>query len=600
MCVRVPHSNPMLRFDFRPDNVDDPQSPLVFRDPLEVVTACQLEDVLPALARVEAATDEGRWAAGFVAYEAAPAFDSALRAKGTPSVPLLWFGLFERPQGAADSVRESGTTSSDPSGFHLGEWEADVEPSEYHRAIGLIREAIGAGDTYQVNYTLRMAASFQGDALALYHRLCAAQGPAYSAYLDIGRTRVLSTSPELFFRRRGDQITCRPMKGTARRGRWAEEDAAARSELLASEKERAENAMIVDLIRNDLGRISEYGSVRASNVFEVEPYRTVLQMTSTVEGTAREGTSLTDLFQALFPCGSVTGAPKISTTGFIADLEREPRGVYCGAIGYVAPHGDCVFNVPIRTAVVDLDREVAEYGVGGGITWDSRPDGEYAEMLAKAEILRVEWPEFSLLETLGADSGGPVRLAGHVARMKASAEYFGFQFDSTAVRRAIVDGLEEAEVAGEGPWCVRALSDVYGCVTVEVRRLEDAGPTPSFPRAGFASAPVASTDVFLFHKTTHRSVYESRAAEHPECFDVLLVNEDGYLTEFTRGNLVAEIDGVAWTPPRHCGLLGGVFRAELLSQGRLQERCLTPADVRHASRVWLINSVREWVEIEVV
>jgi len=268
-------------------------------------------------------------------------------------------------------------------------------------------------------------------------------------------------------------------------------------------------------------------------------------MTSTAEATAREGTSLTDLFWALFSCGSVTGAPKIYTTGFIADLEQEARGVYCGAVGYVAPHGDCVFNVPIRTAVVDLDRGVVEYGVGGGITWDSRPDGEYAEILARAESLRVEWPDFSLLETLGADSEGPVRLAAHVARMKASAEYFGFQFDSTAVRRAIVDGWEEAGAAGQGPCRIRALSDASGRITVGVRRLEDDERKPSAARAGFSSASVASTDVFLFHKTTHRVVYESRAAEHPECFDVLLVNEDGCVTEFTRGNLVAEIDGVA-------------------------------------------------------
>ena len=390
------------------------------------------------------------------------------------------------------------------------------------------------------------------------------------------------------------------MKGTARRGRWAEEDAAARSELLASEKERAENAMIVDLIRSDLGRISEYGSVRASKVFKVEPYRTVHQMTSTIEGTARTGTSLTDLFRALFPCGSVIGAPKISTTSFIADLEREPRGVYCGAIGYVAPHGDCVFNVAIRTAVVDLDRELVEYGVGGGITWDSCPEGEYAEMLAKAEILRVEWPEFSLLETIGADSDGPIRLAAHLARMGASAEYFGYEFDSARVRRAIVDGWGEAQAACAGACRIRALSDAFGRISVEVRCLEDDGRNPSAARAGFASRPVASTDVFLFHKTTHRAVYEARAAEHPEFFDVLLVNEEGCVTEFTRGNLVAEIDGVAWTPPRHCGLLGGVFRGELLSEGRLQERCLTPLDVRRASRVWLINSVREWVEIEIV
>ena len=589
----MPDSNPTLRFDFRPDSEDASRSPVAFDDPLDIVTAYEIDDVLPALSRVEAATAAGSWAAGFVAYEAAPAFDAALRVKAAGSVPLVWFGVFEEPRAVPDR-------STPDAPFRLGQWQTDVSREEYDRAIHKIRDAIGAGSTYQVNYTLRMSAPFQGDARALYRRLRAAQGPAYAAYLDLGRFQILSASPELFFQRHGNQVTCRPMKGTARRGRWVDEDVAARDELLASEKERAENAMIVDLIRNDLGRISEYGTVRASKVFEVEPYRTVHQMTSTVEGTARPGTSLTDLFRALFPCGSVTGAPKIATTGFIAELEREPRGVYCGAIGYVAPGGDCVFNVPIRTAVVDVEREVVEYGVGGGITWDSNPEGEYAEMLAKAEILRVAWPEFSLLETLRADEDGPVRIDAHLARMEASAGYFDHVFDSARTREAIVKGWEEAYSARPGSYRIRALTSPAGGISVDVRRFEGGDLNPTGARATFAAGPVDSSDVFLFHKTTHRDVYESRAAEHPGLFDVLLTNEDGYVTEFTRGNLAVEIDGVVWTPPLDCGLLGGIFRDELLADGRLRERRLTPGDVTGASRVWLINSVREWVEIELV
>jgi para-aminobenzoate synthetase/4-amino-4-deoxychorismate lyase len=612
---------PIARFDFslgedaRSSGHGSPGGPLTFGEPLRVLSASRLEDVLPALARAEAAARAGRWVAGFVAYDAAPAFDPAYRVQRNGSFPLLWLGIFDKPivlDGVSTPLAPRGTVpSGDGPSFDLGEWIPDVDPAHYRRTIEEIRQAIADGAVYQVNYTLRLRARFSGAPLALYHRLKAAQGPAYSAYLDLGRFSVLSASPELFFERRGPRITCRPMKGTLPRGRWTEEDIEAKRRLLGSEKDRAENAMIVDLVRNDLGRISEFGSIRAHDVFKVETYPTVHQMTSTVEGRVRTGTSLTDVFRAVFPCGSVTGAPKIAATGFIADLEKAPRGIYCGAIGYVKPGGDCVFNVPIRTVVIDRSRGEAEYGVGGGITWDSCPDGEYSEVLAKAEILRAEWPSFSLLETLRANDLGPVRLEQHLARMEGSAGYFGFPYSESYVRAAIGralakakggDGAHAARSADSDPesWRLRVLCDDRGRVRVEVSGCKPPGQGASALPTTFASRPVCSADPFLFHKTTHRGAYESRAAEHPDVFDVLLINEKGSVTEFTRGNVVAEIDGVAWTPPRRCGLLAGVFRAELLAEGKVQERVLTPADVRRAPHLWLVNSVREWVEVRFV
>ena len=357
----MPDTNPVLYFDFRPREAVRPGAgfsavTLTFRQPIEVISARRLEEVAPALARVEAAALEGRWAAGFVSYEAAPAFDSAFRVSESGPLPLLWFGIFERPVPLEKANQRVSPLSSPPlevvptdAPFDLGEWTPDVEDPEYHHCIGLIRDAIRDGAVYQVNYTVRLRAPFTGDTLALHRRLCAAQGSSYSAYLDLGRFNILSASPELFFERRGSTITCRPMKGTARRGRWKEEDEEAGARLRASEKDRAENAMIVDLVRNDLGRISEFGSVRARDVFKLEAYRTVHQMTSTIKSDMREGTTLLDLFRSVFPCGSVTGAPKIAATGFITDLERAPRGVYCGAIGYVEPGGDCVVgSQPVR------------------------------------------------------------------------------------------------------------------------------------------------------------------------------------------------------------------------------------------------------------
>ena len=612
----MPDTSPVLHFDFRPGGAVRPGAgspppsvgPLTFRQPIEVVSAHRLDDVAPALARVEEAALEGRWAAGFVSYEAAPAFDPAFRVKESGPLPLLWFGIFERPGTLGSPVPAPVPAEDAP--FDLGPWTPDVDAREYHRCIGVIRDGIRDGAVYQVNYTLRLRAPFAGDPLALHRRLCAAQGSSYSAYLDLGRFAVLSASPELFFERNGSTITCRPMKGTARRGRWKEEDEEASARLLASEKDRAENAMIVDLVRNDLGRLSEFGSVQARDIFKLETYRTVHQMTSTIGSTVRNGSTLVDLFRSVFPCGSVTGTPKIASAGFIKDLERAPRGVYCGAVGYVEPGGNCVFNVPIRTVVVDRDQGKAEYGVGGGITWDSSPDEEYAEVLAKSEILRAEWPAFSLLETFRSDGLSPVRLAAHLERMEASAVYFGFRFKASEVKATVERALAEAgsahaQAAGAGTvdttnsWRIRALSDEQGRISVEVSpRSQNARPSAPRP-IGFAS-PVSSVDPFLFHKTTHRAAYESRAAEHPSLFDVLLVNEDGYVTEFTRGNVVAEFDGSEWTPPRECGLLAGIFRGELLAEGRIQERLLTPAQVRGSSRLWLINSVREWVEVRLV
>lgn len=366
---------------------DGPPGGLAFADPVEVIVAERLEEVRPALDAAERAATRGLHAVGFVAYEAAPAFDPALVARPPGTLPLAWFGVFRSPEPAAGEVRGEGPASSERAPFTLSPWEPNIPRERYDAEIDLIREAIARGETYQVNHTLRLRANFAGDATSFYRRLLAAQGACYGALLDTGRHQIVSVSPELFFSRRGARVTTRPMKGTRPRGRSLEEDEAAARALAASAKDRAENLMIVDLLRNDLGRVARIGSVRVPRLFEVERYRTVWQMTSTVEAEVPEGKSLASLFAALFPCGSVTGAPKIATTRLIAALEEAPRGVYCGAVGWVRPGGDCVFNVAIRTVQIDAVTGVAEYGVGGGITWDSTSEGEYAEALAKAAVL---------------------------------------------------------------------------------------------------------------------------------------------------------------------------------------------------------------------
>ena len=575
---------PLLHFEFADGN--GTVRPLRFTDPVEVVVATRVEEVLPALRRVEQAVGEGLYAAGYVGYEAAPAFDAAFHVRDGGSLPLLWFGLFRAPDPQPDE--ESGGA------FQLTEWQPSVSRDEYDAAIHAIREAIARGETYQVNHTLRLRAHFSGDDWSFYRALCAAQRPGHGAYLNLGRHRILSASPELFFHRSGNGITVRPMKGTRPRGRFSAEDAALRAELSASEKERAENLMIVDLMRNDLGRIARTGSVQVTQLFDVETYPTVLQMTSTVTAEPREGTSLVDLFRALFPCGSITGAPKVSTMRLIAALEDSPRGPYCGAIGYVTPGGEAVFNVAIRTVVLDAETGAVEYGVGGGITWDSDAGGEYAETVAKAAILTAARPPFRLLETLRLENGEYTLLDRHLKRLTSSAEYFGIPVQSEAARGAL---RSFADLHRAGAWRVRLLVSQAGSVEVEGTPLVELPPGP-LPVA-LADQPVSRGNVFLFHKTTHRRVYEERKAAHPDAFDVLLWNAEEELTEFTTGNLVLELDGGRWTPPVECGLLAGTLRAELVDRGEIQERVLTREDLQQADRVWYINGVRGWVPVGV-
>jgi para-aminobenzoate synthetase/4-amino-4-deoxychorismate lyase len=565
---------------------DGIRGPLAFAHPRATVVARALDEVRPALAALDAAAAAGRWAAGFVAYEAAPALDPALRTRAPGPLPLVWFGVYDAP---------SSPPARGPARAVLGPLAPDVARPAYAEAIARIRERIARGEVYQVNHTLRLRGPFEGEPLALYRRLRAAQGGGLGALVHLGRHAIVSASPELFFERRGDLVRARPMKGTARRGRFAEEDDVAAAALAASAKERAENVMIADLLRNDLGRVARPGTVEVPRLFEVERYRTVLQLTSTVEARLRPGVGLAALFAAAFPCGSVTGAPKSSATRIIAEEERSPRGAYCGAIGFVAPGGDAAFNVAIRTVELDLEAGVAVAGVGGGITWSSSAEDEWQEALAKGAYLVEPSEPFELVETLRLEEGRYPLLPGHLARLAASARHLGFPLDAARVEAALA---QEAAAAAGAARRIRLL------VAADGQARTEAGPLPAAPDAplpvALAAAPVSRRDPLLFHKTTRRAVYERARRERPDAFDVLLSNEEGELTEFTIGNLVAELDGARLTPPRDCGLLAGVMRGELLARGEVRERPLRSADLRGATRVWLVNAVRGWVPVRLL
>lgn len=542
----------------------------------EEFAARRPEEVPAVLDRVEAAAADGLHAAGFVTYEAATAFERAFRVHDPDArLPLCWFGAFRERL-------ETGPPTPG-GGYELGEWRATLDKEAYRERVERIRDLIAAGDSYQVNLTFPLHAGFSGDPAALYADLARAQRAGYAALLDFGEVAVVSLSPELFFHLRGRDLKLKPMKGTRPRGRWREEDQLLAADLAGTPKERAENLMIVDMLRNDAGRLAVPGSVRVPRLYEVESYPTVYQMTSTVEARTRPGTRLRDVFAALFPCGSVTGAPKVRTVEIIRELEDTPRGVYTGAVGFVSG-GEAVFNVAIRTLLVERSPGTAQMGVGSGIVHESDPVAEYQECLQKAAFTRVPGADFELLETLlWEPEDGFYLLARHLRRMAWSAERFCFPFDRDRALRA----LEGACTDKREPLKVRLTLDRSGRFRARTLPLAESREPL---RVTICDQPVEEGPL-LYHKTTYRSPYESRAARHPGADEVILVNDRGQLTESTTANLVLRIDGECLTPPLSCGLLPGVMRAELLARGEVRERVLIPEDLRRAEEFWLVNSV---------
>jgi para-aminobenzoate synthetase / 4-amino-4-deoxychorismate lyase len=565
VIVREPSKNAWLRFT----------------SPIDIVEAYSLESVPECLERAARKVEEQNlFAAGFIAYEAAPAFDRALTTRPPVNgLPLLWFGLYEHAEQVNIPLPDAG--------FEPLDWVPSVDRTEYDHAIVEVKERIASGDTYQVNYTMRLATAFHGEPWNLFCALNSEEPAGYAAYLDIGRFALCSASPELFFTLNNDCLACRPMKGTARRGRTGAEDKDRQAWLAASAKNRAENVMIVDMVRNDLGRVAVPGSVAVERLFDVERHPTVWQMTSSV--TARTSAGVPAIMAALFPCASVTGAPKVKTMEIIAGLETSPRGVYTGAIGYLAPGRAARFSVAIRTVCVDREHATAVYGVGGGILHESDTAEEYEECMIKTRILTVSRPAFMLMESLlWTRKDGYSLLENHVKRLSESAGYFGFSFD----RRKILGRLNEAAAAfGDVRLKVRLTLGRDGTITVET--LEISEPDEAvFVRLGLAATPVDSSDVFLFHKTTNRTVYDEARKTAFASDDIVLWNERGEVTETTVCNIVAEIDGRMVTPPVLCGLLAGTFRQDLLDNGKIFEEIISKETLGRASRIWVVNSVR--------
>lgn len=565
----------MIAIDFRGFH-------LQVRNPEKILVAKKLDQVIPVLKEAESLWREGFYVVGYVSYEAGPAFDPKLIVSQDNKLPLAWFAVFHEAE---------NETNEQYGNYQIGEWKPDCSRETYRRDIETIHDAIARGDTYQVNHTIRMQADFQGDAWKYYQYLAGLQS-GYHAYLDVGEYQILSMSPELFFHWKQDELVTRPMKGTAKRGRYEEEDNFRAQQLLKSDKDRAENLMIVDLLRNDTGKIAVNGTVHVPDLFTLERYSTVWQMTSTIEAKTASATTLTDIFTALFPCGSITGAPKRKTMELIASLEKSPREAYCGAIGFLKPGGEAVFNVGIRTVIIDQQLGRASYGAGGGITWDSTSSGEFEEVITKTKILETQPFSHQLLESIRLENGTFLMLENHLSRISSSARYFSYPFPESEIRTKLASLSQQYPA---GIYKVRLLVSMQGVIELEAEELQDISQPIV---ATLAKTPISSQNIFLHHKTTDRKVYEEHKAAG--FFDTLLWNEKGELTEFTIGNLVLELDGKLVTPHRDSGLLAGVMRADLLASGKVEERVVYREDLKRSRAVWLVNSVRGWMKVKLV
>lgn len=559
----------------------------LFEDCAEILSVHTLDKVESALGQIENWRQDGYYCAGWLSYEAGIAFENKLQ-QGTAdlsSEPLIWFAAFKKRHlfkgSEIENFWRTAQTSLRP--FSITSTQPELSEDAYTKAFHTVQDYIQAGDIYQANFTFPCSFKAAGDIVSLYRHIREAQFAGFGALIVTGNRTALSFSPELFVERKEQTLTTRPMKGTVKRPLTQEADEAAAQALKSDEKSRAENLMIVDLLRNDLSRIAEPGSVKVKSLFEVEHYRTVLQMTSTVQ--CESQAAFPDTIKAVFPCGSVTGAPKIRAMEIINELENGPRGIYTGAIGHIAPEGDFSFSVPIRTAVLDEEGK-GHLNVGSGLVADSKADQEYEECLTKAAFLNASQGPFDLFETMKWTPDEGFQLIDlHLARLGRSAAYFGFQFSEEDAKQLLDLGTQSQKA----PARAKLLLSRQGALSCQFTALPVQPQTPL--QVSLSKDKVNSSNPFLYHKTTQRSLYDQARADAPG-FDVLLQNERGEITEGSFTNIFIEKDGILFTPALHCGLLPGVLRAKLLAEGKCKEAVIHLADLRGADALYIGNALR--------
>lgn len=572
---------PILQFDFKADQ--EQTKPIIFSNPTKIIIAHHLNEVHDCLEQVQTAVTAGNYVAGYMSYEATEAFFSDIPTRVDRKMPLLWFGVFKEPTEIMPWPEDNS--------YQLGEWKMNHTKATYEDNFTKIINAITAKKFKQINYTVKFTSLFSGNPYAYYKALRKAQQSDFSAYLQLENFSILSASPELFFRLKNNQITTRPMKGTIHRGKTYEEDMENEAWLRTSDKNKYENRLTSELMKEELRDLVDQDTLAISKEFAVEKYPTVYQMTSTISGEVLPDITIVDIFKRLFPCGSISGTPKKESMVFIAELEEEAREVYCGAIGYITPNQHAVFNVPIRTVLIDHTTNTADYGAGGAITKHSNATEEYNEVITKTKILHTKRTDFELIETFGLYDGEFIVHDRHIQRLRDSASYFNFSLDIAPIEVALKKFAVKYPV---GKWIVRLVVSDTGNFKTEINPIE-AFRTNNIV---LAAKPIDKEDIFLYHKTTNRGLYTTHREQNETAFDVLLWNEDREITEFTIGNIVVELNGELLTPPISSGLLPGTFRKDLLDKGKIREQIIKIDEVKNCTRIWLINSVRMWVEVE--
>jgi para-aminobenzoate synthetase/4-amino-4-deoxychorismate lyase len=551
----------------------------LYINPVAVLTAHDADALSALLVSLRQAQQDGLHAAGFFGYEAGTHFLPGLTP--APSGLLAWFGLFKN-----FSTIDTDVVSSllpDPVGTWLSELRPGISRDDYSRAFATVQEYIRAGDIYQANLTFPLTADYAGDPLALYAALRARARAGYGGVIWTGQTHYLSFSPELFFALKDNKITTKPMKGTAQRSTDPMADTRAAAHLHMDPKQRAENLMIVDLLRNDVSRVCTAGSVKVPELFHVESYPTVHQMTSTVTGVLAEGHDAVDVIKALFPCGSITGAPKIRAMQVVEEVEAAPRGIYCGSIGRIDDNGDAAFNVAIRTFTLCEETQSLALGLGSGVVADSIEADEWAECLAKGDFAKVDNHGFDLIETMRFEpTAGILRLEDHLERMKSSAASFGFEFDRHELRNRLHASIFYLDRLSK----IRLMVSRHGAQAVEIWPLEDVTEW----RVAVVPLPVDAGDFRLRHKISDRAFYDKARTSRPDCDEVVFVRRDGLLTEGSITAIFVERDGKLLTPRLETGLLPSILRRELLASGKAEEVDLRIEDL--SAGFWVGNSVR--------
>ena len=553
----------------------------LFTKPIKELKTKNLDQVEALLREVEAYQEKGFYAVGYVSYEAAPAFEKKFAVHPAPLLGeyLLYF-----------TIHEEVETLPFPEDYEAvdlpANWKEEVEAPAYQEAIETIHHHIRQGDTYQVNYTVQLSQELKSDPFAIYNRLVVEQKAHYNAFIQHDDVSILSISPELFFEQDDWLLTTRPMKGTTRRGLTNQADLQEAAWLKADPKNRAENMMIVDLLRNDMNRISEIGSEQVTRLCQVEQYSTVWQMTSTIESRLRSEIDLVQTFRALFPCGSITGAPKISTMEIIQKTEKAPRGVYCGTIGILLPRGKRIFNVAIRT--LQMQGGQAIYGVGGGITWDSKWESEYQETKQKSAVLYRQEPRFELLTTGRIHQGELTFLEQHLTRLREASRYFAYPYDEQKLLKELQEEL--AHLESNLDYRCRIALQKNGTFHLEITELTDL--PASYLQAQLTEQKLDLATPFTYFKTSQRDHLSQ--SEREQIFHL----PDGTLLETTIGNLVLEIGGQLYTPPAHLPLLDGIYRRHLLETQQVEEKLLTLNDLTDADRIYTCNALRGLYELD--